>query len=105
MTKPLEQLERYRDESWKLNYVRAMESQAFEDWLEYGLALLAFIRRLDQRYRERVQAGTLPMSHDIAEGIHRLYETWYSPCGKLVELLAQFEREGFVIANAGEFRA
>ena len=104
MNKTLEQLERYRDESWKLDHDRAMECHAFEDWLEYGLALLGLIRRIDQRYRDRLRSGEATISHEFVESIQHLYETWYSPCGKLLEMLAQFEREGFAIANAQEFR-
>lgn len=100
------QLESYRDvaAAWRLDHQRAMACRDLEDWLDFGLALLDTIRRIDRRHRERVSAGRVAFRRADAEDVSRLYEIWYAPCDHLLGMIDVFEGEGYRVENAGRFR-
>lgn len=89
------QLESYRDVASALDHRRAMECRDLEDWLDFGLAVLDAIRRIDARYRERVEAKTIPLQKGAVEEIYRLYEIWYASCDPLLRSITQLERDGY----------
>lgn len=99
------QLEAYGNASWEFDHQRAMQCRDLEDWLDFGLALLEAIRRIDRRFQERAREGTVAIRPEAAEEIHRLYESWYSPCEPLLRKIGQVEAEGFDVENAEAFRA
>lgn len=98
------QLESYRDVASALDHRRAMECRDLEDWLDFGLAVLDAIRRIDARYRERVEAKTIPLQKGAVEEIYRLYEIWYASCDPLLRSITQLERDGYRVENAEKFR-
>lgn len=98
------QLESYRDAAWALNHRRAMECRDLEDWLDFGLALLDAIRRIDRRHQERLRTKVIALHKEAVEEVSRLYEIWYSSCDSLLRSISQFEQDGFQVENAERFR-
>src|SRR5687767_13410058 len=71
-----EQLETYRDATWKVNHRPAMECCDLDDWLALGLSLLDAIRTIDLQYQDRVRLGRNPFKKETIEAIRALYEIW-----------------------------
>lgn len=94
----------YSDESWRIDHQHAMACHDLEDWLDYGLALLASIRKIEERRRSRASGKKTEIDRKLMEALDRLMEAWYAPSGHLLQQIEAMERQGYVVANASEFR-
>ena len=63
------------------------------------------MNRLDEALRLRAFRGELEYSAEIERAFLEALQWWSEPCDHALECLQYFEDQGFVVANAGEFRA
>jgi hypothetical protein len=97
------QVEEEGKEAWKKDHDEAMECQDLEDMLGLGIALYHMIRRGDEAWSKKVQAGTVAFDADRAKTIHGAYEWWMIPCDTLLATVQKME-VAFQVEHAEEFR-
>jgi hypothetical protein len=98
------QLYAYSD-SWRCDRERSIAPWELEGWLETGLSIFRLIRGLDEYVSgESAHGESAHPAGARGREVSDLYEEWLrnaaGPLGRLNELEAQ----GFVVADAGEFR-
>jgi len=91
-------------EAWKPDHDAAMACYDVEDMILRGLALFFGIRRADESWSKKVQAGTLQFDQKRAQSIHAQYEWWLGPCDGVLSALAKAERAFKQVDNAEVFR-
>ena len=91
-------------EAWKTDHDAAMACYDVEDMILRGLALFFGIRRADESWTKKVQAGTLQFDPKRAQSIHQEYEWWLAPCDDVLAALNKAERSFKQVENAEVFR-
>jgi hypothetical protein len=91
-------------EAWRADHDDAMACYDVEDMILRGVALFFGIRRADESWTKKVQAGTVKFDPQRATAIHRQYEWWLAPCDDVLVALEKAERSFREVSNAEVFR-
>jgi hypothetical protein len=93
------------DEIWKSDHKRAMQCADLGDKIKVGLSFFSLFRGTDELWSRGVQSGALPFDADVAKALYGAYRWWLIPCDEVLDATNQFEKEGYTVAGAPEFRA
>lgn len=97
----------YREdvESWKIDHEFAMRCVDFEILLQHGLFVYDLINQIDEAIRAASRKGMIEFTRDIQDSVSALYRWWLEPCDAVLQLLVRFERQGYEVDHASEFRS
>lgn len=91
-------------EPWKTAHVEAMRCLAFQDALAFGIALYDLVIDLDDAIRGAVLRREVPHDPKYDVAVRKFFRWWLKPCGHVERDLLAFEKQGFVVDHADEFR-
>ena len=92
-------------ESWQPDHDLAMACLAFEELLRAGIDSLSKIRSSHGEWQHAVMTCTAPPNLSVDQGIWDMYAWWNRPCRRVSRELRFFEKQGFEVKHADEFRA
>src|ERR1700694_1165450 len=90
-----------QQEPWKADQDIAMICREVEETVALGLFLFERISRLDEECHSKAFSGLGGMN--LGE-VLTLYRRWHTPCERLLEAVADPERQGFEVEGAKKFR-
>jgi hypothetical protein len=93
------------DQQWRADHVEAATCWDFEDLLRLCVEAFERINRQEEAWRRSVLRGERPYSAEEENEFIVLCGKWTEVCGKFLPPLAGFERRGFQIESAGQFRS
>lgn len=82
----------------------AMECLDFEGFLAFGLSLVRFVDRFDLAWQSKVRKGLIPPQKEIEDLVDAMYKAWMHPCDRVMKRIEEFEKEGFQVSGAEDFR-
>jgi hypothetical protein len=91
-------------EAWKADHDAAMLCFDLEDTVLRGVTLFYMVRRADESWTKKVQAGSVAFDIAKAREIHEKYKWWLAPCDNVLDALTRAERSIRTIDNAEVFR-
>ena len=89
-------------ETWKPDHDLAMACVHFEDLLLKGIQSLGEIVAYHQTWQ--VLSGQVEPNLSMDQAIWDMYAWWLRPCKRVKRELRFFERQGFTVEHAAEFR-
>ncbi len=92
-------------EEWKGKHDAALRCLDFETLLSFAISLAEQIHRFDESWRLMLYKGLVTANERINEVIDGSYRRWLKPRDRLLQRLEQFEKEGFEVRGAAEFRS
>ena len=97
----------YRSEvdQWKQDHEEAMACLSFEQTLQLGVSLYDFLISLDEEIRSRMLSGQMQQDAGLLKAVKALFGAWLLPCPRVEERLRKFERKGYTMKLASEFRS
>lgn len=96
----------YRDDvqQWKTDHHEAMECLSFEATLKHGVELYDFLIWLDEQVRHHMLKHPTEGDASILAALKKLFTLWLEPCEDVENHLRRFERKGFTVKFAKDFR-
>ena len=91
-------------EAWKPDHDLAMACGRFEDLLLTGIESLREIVTCHQGWQEQVLSGQHEPDLAMDQAIWDMYAWWLRPYTRVRRELLFFERQGFTVEHAAEFR-
>lgn len=91
-------------EAWKPDHDLAMACGRFEDLLRTGIESLREIVAYHQVWQEQVLSGQHEPDLAMDQAIWDMYAWWLRPWQRVKRELRFFERQGFKVEHAAEFR-
>lgn len=91
-------------EAWKPDHDLAMACVRFEDLLQTGIESLREIEACHQGWQEQVLSGQHEPDLAMDQAIWDMYAWWLRPRQRVKRELRFFERQGFTVEHAAEFR-
>ena len=91
-------------ETWKPDHDLAMACVHFEDLLLKGIQSLGEIVAYHQTCQQQVLSGQVEPNLSMDQAIWDMYAWWLRPCKRVKRELRFFERQGFTVEHAAEFR-
>jgi len=91
-------------EAWKPAYDQAMACGQLEDLLLAGVRSLHEITAYHHGWEEQVLSGQHEPDLAMDQAIWDMYAWWMRPCTRIKRELRFFERQGFTVEYAAEFR-
>jgi hypothetical protein len=91
-------------EAWKPDHNLAMACGHFEDLLLKGIQSLGEIVAYHQSWQQQVLSGQQEPNLSMDQAIWDMYAWWLRPCKRVKRELRFFERQGFTVEHAAEFR-
>jgi hypothetical protein len=91
-------------ELWKPDHDLAMACGRFEDLLRAGVESLQQIVAYHQAWQEQVLSGQHEPDLSMDQAIWDMYAWWLRPVHRMKTELRFFERQGFKVEHAVEFR-
>ena len=91
-------------EAWKPDHDLAMACGSFEDLLLKGIESLLEIVSWHQGWQEQVLSGQHEPDLAMDQAIWDMYAWWLRPWKRVKRELRFFERQGFTVEHASEFR-
>ena len=92
-------------ETWKPDHDLAMACGQLEDLLLAGIESLRGILTCHQGWQEQVLSSQQEPDLAMDKAIWDMYAWWLRPCTRIKRELRFFERQGFTVEHAAEFRA
>lgn len=92
-------------EQWKQDHTQAMACYTFEDLLERGVLVYRVIVNADEHWRADVAAGRKPYEKSVDEALREAFQFWLRPYAFIADRLEYFEKSGFEVKHAREFRS
>lgn len=92
-------------ESWRDDHEVAMACYRFQDILQRGIMLFDLLVRVDECWRKLVSDGKVSCDPNVPQILKKLLARWSEPCPEALRRLEVFERNGFEVAFAEEFRS
>ncbi|MBI1853613.1 MAG: hypothetical protein HYR85_25020, partial [Planctomycetes bacterium] len=80
------------DEPWKLNHLEVERLHAFEDTLQFGVAIFDLFISIDERIRLAFFSGALKHDPEHTAQVRGLFEWWLRPCKAVEKELLKFEQ-------------
>ncbi len=87
---------------WNLDQSQAY---TFEALLQRGILCFDMVTKLDEDWRAAVLKEPTEYTKEMSDRLRNLYRIWSRPCPSVLERLTQFERAGFTVKCAEEFRS
>lgn len=94
-----------QSERWKQDHQQAMACCTFEEVLSKGVLVFDMITSADERWRAAVCAERTTYDPQVDEAVRAAYQAWLSPCEAILKDLDYFERTGFFVEHAKQFRS
>ena len=91
-------------ETWEPDHDLAMACGHFEDLLLKGILSLGEIVAYHQSWQQQVLSGQQEPNLSMDQAIWDMYAWWLRPCKRVKRELRFFERQGFTVEHAAEFR-
>ncbi len=91
-------------EAWKPDRDLAMARRQLEDLLLAGIRSLHEITAYHHTWQEQVLSGQQKPDLAMDQAIWDMYAWWLRPCTRVKWELRFFERQGFTVDHAAEFR-
>ena len=91
-------------EAWKPDHDLAMACGQLEDLLLAGIRSLHEIAVYHQGWQKQVLSGQQNPDLAMDQAVWDMYAWWLRPCTRVKRELRFFERQGFTVEHAAEFR-
>ena len=91
-------------ETWKPDHDLAMACVHFEDLLLKGIQSLGESVAYHQTWQQQGLSGQVEPNLSMDQAIWDMYAWWLRPCKRVKRELRFFERQGFTVEHAAEFR-
>ena len=91
-------------EAWKPDHDLAMACGQLEDLLLAGIRSLHEITVYHQGWQKQVLSGQQNPGLAMDQAVWDMYAWWLRPCTRVKRELRFFERQGFTVEHAAEFR-
>ena len=91
-------------EAWKPDHDLAMACGQLEDLLLAGIESLREISAYHHGWQDQVLSGEQEPNLAMDQAIWDMYAWWLRPCSRVKRELRFFERQGFTVEHAAEFR-
>ena len=91
-------------DAWKPDHNLAMACGRFEELLRSGIGSLREIAEYHQAWQEQVLSGQHAPDLPMDQAIWDMYARWLRACQNVRRELRFFERQGFTVDHAAEFR-
>ncbi|WP_145257525.1 hypothetical protein [Planctomycetes bacterium Pan216] len=101
---PLKVIESF-EENWKVAHKEVTKVWKLEDFLFEGVYIFKMVNDFDMYYRERVITGKEEFDPGMIDGYKHVIGRWLQIANHLENLVLQFERSGFEVSRAEEFRS
>ena len=93
-----------RASGWKAQHIEAQACFDLEEHLALGVSLFDLLRDGEDTWHRRVLEGKIAYNPRHHEGWRRVIGLWAQPCEGLERAVGAFEKRGFAVEGAEEFR-